>query len=619
MFDISFVDLLVDCLPKVELTKRIIKSTRYALYFACPFDNESEALACQSLMDSFLNTLGLSLSLDLKWTSFRYLHQNSSIFIFVFDVFDLKNELFRPSASNPSMSTLQDITSSVKFSFVYGMNTALFSNVCLLNHTTLLLFSNQSNENSILSSELRSFLDQSFSGFYFKYHPWLYREINIARAEFSSQDQYDLGTNLSPEIWTPPWFRESGIMAVPAYGRSIFHAAQTLLSMVRIASWWLNEYHDDDVANSSTQKLDKEISELLLSSGHSLAFLFPQFYEKDYEWTLSLLSLVCQYFLSNSVHSDITPEIYLHEGLQAVFEAQKSRSGSSITCFRQLALVGTLELSLPFLPSVKQANHFRDYLYQSFHIPNDSITDSKSNSGSPSTTATKCQSPNHRLRVTWLLRPENRWILNIKSIMLMLKTTGLVDMEWLSDHIQSFDSLSFHNQVLLMSQTDILIAPHGAALTNLIFLQPHSAVIEIFTSPWYEIGYLPTALMFSIPYFILPYTQAKIQDVDRCSFPSFCLETPLLVQRRSLSCYGIRQCNAVIDSQALEVLVWQASQHVRILKRRMYSLNSLQRCEIYDSNDRNDRNHNHSESSLWLNCVYRKAYETSLINTSDRG
>ena len=39
-----------------------------------------------------------------------------------------------------------------------------------------------------------------------------------------------------------------------------------------------------------------------------------------------------------------------------------------------------------------------------------------------------------------------------------------------------------------MRNTDVLISPHGAGLMNLIFMEAHSAVIELMTSPWYEPG-----------------------------------------------------------------------------------------------------------------------------------
>ena len=51
-------------------------------------------------------------------------------------------------------------------------------------------------------------------------------------------------------------------------------------------------------------------------------------------------------------------------------------------------------------------------------------------------------------------------------------------------------------------------------------------------------------------------------------YPTYCDSTPLLLTRRSLECYGIRFCDAYIDIQHLEVLIWQASHGIRYNKRR---------------------------------------------------
>jgi hypothetical protein len=48
-----------------------------------------------------------------------------------------------------------------------------------------------------------------------------------------------------------------------------------------------------------------------------------------------------------------------------------------------------------------------------------------------------------------------------------------------------------------------------------------------------------------------------------------------LVRRRDLLCYGIRSCNAVIDVGALEILLWQAAQAVRIRKRRLAKIRTI--------------------------------------------
>ena len=75
--------------------------------------------------------------------------------------------------------------------------------------------------------------------------------------------------------------------------------------------------------------------------------------------------------------------------------------------------------------------------------------------------------------------------------------------------------------------------------------------------------------MFSLHYQAIPSTDPRRST--RCRVPAACLETPLLVHRRDLACYGIRMCDVAVDVGAVEIAFWQASQAVRILKRDVAS------------------------------------------------
>ena len=77
----------------------------------------------------------------------------------------------------------------------------------------------------------------------------------------------------------------------------------------------------------------------------------------------------------------------------------------------------------------------------------------------------------------FILRASNRWILNTQAIVRLIIASGIVG-NLLSDMVSSpnllvahFEGMPFHVQVDLMRRTDILIIPHGAGITNLIFLQ----------------------------------------------------------------------------------------------------------------------------------------------------
>ncbi|TVU05721.1 hypothetical protein EJB05_48900, partial [Eragrostis curvula] len=46
------------------------------------------------------------------------------------------------------------------------------------------------------------------------------------------------------------------------------------------------------------------------------------------------------------------------------------------------------------------------------------------------------------------------------------------------------DNLTFCDQVRLLSATDVLISPHGAQMTNLLFMEPNSSVMEFYPLGW---------------------------------------------------------------------------------------------------------------------------------------
>ena len=108
------------------------------------------------------------------------------------------------------------------------------------------------------------------------------------------------------------------------------------------------------------------------------------------------------------------------------------------------------------------------------------------------------------------------------------------------------------------------------------------------TAPWYEPGYQSTALTFRVHYTSVAMTNLHPEAIFDCAFPIECLEEPLFVSRRSLNCYGIRQCGCIVDIHTLEISIWQASQSVRIMKRKLndYRVHSKQPYRNERSNEK---------------------------------
>ena len=89
--------------------------------------------------------------------------------------------------------------------------------------------------------------------------------------------------------------------------------------------------------------------------------------------------------------------------------------------------------------------------------------------------------PLGRLVQVTFLRRKDRVLVNTEQIERLL-----LEIKDLTLKVVTMDSLSFEEQVRIMAETDLLISPHGAGLTNSIFMQQERAVLELFPSKlWY--------------------------------------------------------------------------------------------------------------------------------------
>lgn len=135
-------------------------------------------------------------------------------------------------------------------------------------------------------------------------------------------------------------------------------------------------------------------------------------------------------------------------------------------------LTGQADSDVGFFPNADVLQNFRDFVYESQNIHS--------------------QHPMKRsscgrvlLKVTIVLRMQNRRILNLPALCRMLESefgSEWLDLMWLNTHIVTMEQLSFEQQVQLMADTDILISVHGSVFANCIFQRPHSAAIAIMQS-----------------------------------------------------------------------------------------------------------------------------------------
>lgn len=80
-----------------------------------------------------------------------------------------------------------------------------------------------------------------------------------------------------------------------------------------------------------------------------------------------------------------------------------------------------------------------------------------------------------------------------------------------------FGSMSLEEQADVVSRAELLVAPHGAGLTNMIFLPDHGKVLEIQNHPeYFNYAYVEMALALNLTYRSLPslYDDYSQTDVD---------------------------------------------------------------------------------------------------------
>lgn len=101
-------------------------------------------------------------------------------------------------------------------------------------------------------------------------------------------------------------------------------------------------------------------------------------------------------------------------------------------------------------------------------------------------------------KITVLDRESNigRAIFNKKEVEAVVRGTGLP-----YEYVGSLGRKSFTDQVTIMSQTGILIGPHGAGLANSIFLPAHAVVVELFSIMMKKWSYSNLAATAGLLYF----------------------------------------------------------------------------------------------------------------------
>ena len=114
----------------------------------------------------------------------------------------------------------------------------------------------------------------------------------------------------------------------------------------------------------------------------------------------------------------------------------------------------------------------------------------------------------------YLGRPqtEARHILNEHALLESMRAIGTTTPGVEVRAALDFDSIPFEEQIKQSSSADILIGPHGAGLTHVMFMRPHSVLIELLPHAWADPGYRSLAQYSDVTYMHWQQTEEALSD-----------------------------------------------------------------------------------------------------------
>ena len=454
--------------------------------------------------------------------------------------------------------------SSATFSFNDGMNTAQLTHVCLYRNTSTVVLLNDNPTRPVLDEPLRRKLGSFSSGFHSTDPLGAWKFTEMTREALSRDVGGAAGQGQAL------WFQGATGLAAAPYFPHVVHATETMLPLLHTVS------HPEHYPPA-----------------HRLRrLMFPTVFTDDV-WARAIASLV-RWQVSGVYRSrgDDNPlALFLRSDLLTLLEQLEEQrfvdllgwEGSTLplVCLEEAIMTGCTET---FVSSAEEARAFRSFADDVIDDPSwregdgleGDVTEGGGGEGGGLPVSTE-RVDGRKIRITIVARSGSRWMLNLAAMLDVLEREfaegGLsrlpVDVHWMRNHVVFMEVLSFQQQALLMRRSDILIAVHGAALTNGIFMQPGSVVLEVLTSPWYE-PFIDVALeRFGVRYEVLP--QTSLQSSERCAFLERCMSELTVLHRQDFSCFGLRQCSVNVDVEALQIMLLKAVRYVSTIKMDVHT------------------------------------------------
>ncbi|MDA5110859.1 glycosyltransferase family 61 protein [Brevibacillus thermoruber] len=122
-----------------------------------------------------------------------------------------------------------------------------------------------------------------------------------------------------------------------------------------------------------------------------------------------------------------------------------------------------------------------------------------------------------------------RHVLNEQEVMRFLEKYGFTCLH--------FEDITVAEQAQIFSSAKVVIAPHGSALTNLVFCQPDTKVIELFSPRWLRHTYWNISHKCHLDYYYVIGNHAEnyVTSQNSLAWISESLKDDILVDIKKLA------------------------------------------------------------------------------------
>jgi hypothetical protein len=440
--------------------------------------------------------------------------------------------------------------------------------------------------------------------------PWIRRyDSSRPRGDRGFTNIFEVGVRAGEVRWNGKsaslgdvvWVRHKAVLVRPFYKSNIFHFVQSVAALLDMGG---------DGGSSSTadaaSALDRD--ELVL---------LPEYFTTGYniEWCDAFLEVAQQWVDRRRAARGNVHRYASQEQLHTLFEGPLASlvpaidAEHKILCFEQVELTGQGNTDAGFFKDRETLYRFREHVWASTN---------------PTLFRSICASSYRRvaleptlcpldldvvapassapepvlLKVTFVLRSHNRFILNYHELLAVLRSPalqGVVDQAWLdADRHRGvvFDTLPFREQMALMLQSDVLIGVHGSVFANAVFMAPHSAAVALMQSRHIEYVLPQVVEQGDVSFHFVPLLDqnrtggcacvscrnARGEPVDAQGrvvtkpghiYPDVCrAPESSLIRASQMDCLGIRQCDPLVDTRLFETVLVRAVRKILATKYR---------------------------------------------------